>query len=107
MAKKKEPESKPKVHPELEGFDIEVNSFGEVRVNYDLDKLNEFLDRNVPDKKFKERTDKPFNQKQDTIAEDPESDEEENDIPPETDTHTHADADPETDADHSIPDEQE
>ena len=105
MAKKKEPESKPKVHPELEGFDIEVNSFGEVRVNYDLDKLNEFLDRNVPDKKFKERTDKPFNQKQDTIAQDAESDDEENDIPPETDTH--ADADPETDADHSIPDEQE
>ena len=97
MAKKKDPDSKPKVHPELEGFDIEVNSFGEVRVNYDLDKLNEFLDRNVPDKKFKERTDKPFNQKKEETAED------QDDLNADTD----ALQDTETDADHIAPDELE
>lgn len=57
MAKKKEKATKPKVHPELQGFDVEVNSFGEVRVNYDMDKLNQFLNRNVADKKFKDRED--------------------------------------------------
>lgn len=54
MRKKKEPTSqKPKVHKELEGFDIEINSFGEIKINYDLDKINDFLNRKVKDKKFK------------------------------------------------------
>lgn len=57
MAKKKEKANTPKVHPDLEGFNVEVNSFGEVRVNYDMDKLNQFLNRNVADKKFKDRDD--------------------------------------------------
>lgn len=57
MAKRKDKSEKPKVHPDLQGFDVEVNSFGEVRVNYDMDKLNEFLNRNVADKKFKDRDD--------------------------------------------------
>ena len=47
----------PRVHPELEGFNVEVNALGEVRTVYDLDKLNQFLNRTVRDKKFKGRTD--------------------------------------------------
>jgi hypothetical protein len=46
---------KPKVHSELEGFDIRINPFGEVISNIDIDKINEFLDENVEDKKLTDR----------------------------------------------------
>ncbi len=59
MAKKKEnPDEKPKVHPELEGFELNVNSFGEITTNFDIDKVNEFLNRKVDDKKLRNRKDK-------------------------------------------------
>ena len=45
--------AKPKVNPELEGFDIKINSFGEISSSFDLDKLHTFLDENVEDKKLK------------------------------------------------------
>ena len=55
---KKEAENKkPKVNKELKGFEIKVNSFGEINSTFDLDKLNEFLDKNVDDKKLKNRED--------------------------------------------------
>ena len=65
MAKKKESKEnkqedkfqKPKVNPELEGFDIEIDPFGEIRSNYKIEKINEFLNRNVEDKKLLERDD--------------------------------------------------
>jgi hypothetical protein len=58
MGRKKKPVTgKPKVNPELEGFDISINSFGEIKANYDLDKLNEFLNKNVDDKKLRDRND--------------------------------------------------
>lgn len=57
MAKKKKKEEetskKPKVHEDLEGLEIKVNALGEVVTNYDIDKINEFLNKNVEDKKFK------------------------------------------------------
>ncbi len=52
--KKKE---KPSVNPELEGFNIEIDSFGELKTNYSIDKINEFLNKNVDDKKLAERDD--------------------------------------------------
>lgn len=55
MSKKKREEEKPKVHPELEGFDIKINPFGEITSNMDIDKLNEFLNKNVDDKKLRDR----------------------------------------------------
>lgn len=61
MAKKKESvkknadTEKPKVNKELSGFEIKVNSFGEINSSFDLDKLNAFLDKNVEDKKLKDR----------------------------------------------------
>lgn len=60
MAKKKstKADKKPKVNKDLEGFDINVNSFGEVVTSYDIDKLNEFLDKNVEDKKLKGNSDR-------------------------------------------------
>ncbi|MDJ1467441.1 hypothetical protein QNI19_34080 [Cytophagaceae bacterium DM2B3-1] len=59
MAKKKEnSENKPKVHPELDGLELTVNTFGEITANYDIDKINEFLNRKVDDKKLRNRKDK-------------------------------------------------
>jgi hypothetical protein len=57
MAKKKKEPKKPKVNKELEGFDITVNNFGEIQTPYNLDKLNDFLNKNVEDKKLKNRKD--------------------------------------------------
>ena len=51
---KKNQDKKPKVHKELEGFDIKINSSGEVESNISVDELNKFLDKNVEDKKFKD-----------------------------------------------------
>lgn len=48
---------KPKVNPELEGFDIKIDSFGEIKTNYDVDKINKFLNRHVDDKKLRDRDD--------------------------------------------------
>jgi hypothetical protein len=45
------------MHPELDGFELSINQFGEIKTNMDLSKINEFLNRNVEDKKFKERDD--------------------------------------------------
>ena len=65
MAKKRqadpdEPEGeKPRVHKDLEGFDIKINSFGEITTSFDMDRVNEFLNKNVDDKKLRDREDIP------------------------------------------------
>lgn len=51
----KKRKKKPKVNKDLEGFELEVNSFGELKSNIEIDKINEFLDKNVEDKKLKDR----------------------------------------------------
>jgi hypothetical protein len=56
--KKKEIENsakKPKVNPELEGFDITINSFGEIMPTHNIDKLNQFLNKHIDDKKLRNR----------------------------------------------------
>ncbi len=59
MAKKKNnKEEAPKVHNELQGFDIKINEFGEISSNLNIDKLNKFLDDNVEDKKLMEKQEK-------------------------------------------------
>ncbi|GCC52544.1 hypothetical protein SanaruYs_27810 [Chryseotalea sanaruensis] len=59
MAKSEKSSSKkkPKVHKELEGFEMSINSFGEINSSLDIEKLNAFLDKNVDDKKLAERDD--------------------------------------------------
>lgn len=60
MAKKKDKnpsEDKPKVNKELEGFDINIDSFGEIQSSLPIDKINEFLNKNVDDKKLRDRDD--------------------------------------------------
>ena len=48
---------KPRVHKDLQGFDIEIDSFGEIKSNMNIEKINEFLNKNVDDKKLAERED--------------------------------------------------
>jgi hypothetical protein len=55
MAKKKPKKETPKVNKQLEGFDIHINPFGEIMSNFELDKINDFLDKNVDDKKLRDR----------------------------------------------------
>lgn len=54
MSKKKD---KAKVHEDLDGFELKVDSFGEIKSNLPIEKLNEFLNKNVEDKKLKDRDD--------------------------------------------------
>lgn len=62
MSKKKEnkDEKKPKVNPKLEGFDVRIDSFGEIQTNINIDKINQFLNQEVEDKKLKDRKDIDF-----------------------------------------------
>lgn len=52
-----EQNEKPRVHKELEGFDIKINSFGEITTSFEIDKINEFLNKTVDDKKLRNRKD--------------------------------------------------
>ncbi len=60
MKKKKKQssiDSAPKVNPELEGFEIRINSFGEIVSNYDVERINDFLNKHVDDKKLRHLND--------------------------------------------------
>jgi len=52
---KKDEAKKPKVNEQLEGFNINIDSFGEIQNTFDIDKINAFLNKNVEDKKLKDR----------------------------------------------------
>ena len=60
MPKKKADKEKPDVHEDLKDFEIKINEFGEITTNVDVSKLNDFLDKNVDDKKLKEK--EPMNE---------------------------------------------
>jgi hypothetical protein len=55
--KKDKKKQTPKVHSDLDGFDIKVNKSGEIESTFSIDELNKFLNRNVEDKKLKDRED--------------------------------------------------
>ena len=57
MTKKKKKEEQPRVHKELKGFKMEINSFGEISSSLPIEAINDFLNKNVEDKKLKERED--------------------------------------------------
>ena len=56
MAKKKS-EEKPRVAKELEGLELNIDSFGEIHKSLPIDKINEFLNKKVDDKKLRDRDD--------------------------------------------------
>ena len=47
--------NKSKVHKDLKGLNISINEFGEIEMNKSNEELNQFLNKNVEDKKLKER----------------------------------------------------
>jgi len=51
MAKKENKKELPKVHPELAGFEMNIDSLGQITSSLDRDRLNEFLDKHMPDDK--------------------------------------------------------
>lgn len=59
MAKKKKEDKnqKPKVAKELDGLELNVDSFGEISNSLSIDRINEFLNKNVDDKKLRDRED--------------------------------------------------
>lgn len=56
MAKKKDQE-KPKVAKELDGLELNIDSFGEISKTLPIDRINEFLNKKVDDKKLRDRDD--------------------------------------------------
>jgi len=48
---------KAKVHKDLDGLDLSVDSFGEIKSSMPIDQINKFLNKNVEDKKLKDRDD--------------------------------------------------
>ena len=60
MKEKKEDKKqvKPKVHQSLKGYDIFINEFGEIISTVKTEKLNEFLNLELEDKKLKKKDDK-------------------------------------------------
>lgn len=52
MPKKMKKTGDPEVHEDLKGFDIKINTFGELQSTTAVDKLNEFLNDKVDDKKL-------------------------------------------------------
>jgi hypothetical protein len=60
MAKKEsksKKQVKARVHQELKGFEVSIDTFGELKSNLPIEKLNKFLNENVDDKKLAERED--------------------------------------------------
>ena len=47
--------SKTHMHEDLEGFNVRINRFGQIESTFDIDKINEFLNENVDDKKLREK----------------------------------------------------
>lgn len=48
---------KARVHKDLDGLELKVDPFGEISSNMPIDELNKFLNKNVEDKKLKDRDD--------------------------------------------------
>jgi hypothetical protein len=43
------------VHKDLDGFEVSIGQFGELQSNMNIEKINDFLNKNVDDKKLLEK----------------------------------------------------
>lgn len=77
MGRKRKNNTIPKVHSELEGLDLRINEFGEIISNIDVDKINQFLTKSVPDKKLIHRSDDKYQQEFKALGIVPEDDDSE------------------------------
>lgn len=55
MSDDKKKNKKAHLHEDLEGFSVRVNPFGQIESTFDVDRINEFLNEQVDDKKLRER----------------------------------------------------
>lgn len=55
MSKRKTTKKTPDVHESLDGMDIKINRLGQLEADYDIDKINGFLNENVEDRKLADR----------------------------------------------------
>lgn len=55
MPKKKPLKGDPEVNEALKGFDIRIDAFGEITSNFEIERINKFLNENVEDKKLPEK----------------------------------------------------
>ncbi len=59
MSKQDKTKKKAQVHPDLEGLDFYIDSYGKVNSTIDRDKIHEFLNKEMPnDKKLNSNVDK-------------------------------------------------
>ncbi len=58
MSEEKKPKKEAKKPAKIEKFDMGINEFGELTTTVDLDKINNFLNKNVADKKLVEKEEK-------------------------------------------------
>ena len=45
----------PQVHEKLKGFELKIDKFGEIKSSLNIDKINQFLNENVKDKKLNDQ----------------------------------------------------
>ena len=50
-------DKKSEISKKLKGFDIKIDSFGEIKSNMKIDEINKFLNKTVDDKKLRDRED--------------------------------------------------
>jgi len=53
LPKRKPLSGLPAVHKDLKGYSLDINAFGEVRSNFDIERINDFLNSVNNDKKTK------------------------------------------------------
>jgi hypothetical protein len=53
MSKKKNKKEKPQINKALDGYEIGVNTFGEIKSNLNVEDINEFLNKELDDKKLR------------------------------------------------------
>jgi len=47
------------IHEDLDGFNVKIDPFGQIESNFDIDKVNEFLNKDTDDKKVKGKKSEP------------------------------------------------
>ena len=58
MYDEKKPKKSTKKPTKIDKFDMGINEFGELTTTINLDKINDFLNQNVSDKKLSEKEEK-------------------------------------------------
>ncbi len=51
--KQKKKNEEAELHKDLKGFNIKINEFGEISSSFPIERLNQFLNKNVDDKKLR------------------------------------------------------